>query len=214
LIDVNGYLVDRLARPHAVLVVDAQRAFFADDGSWAKLGYDVAPMRAALPKIGALIGRARMSKVPVIHVRTVGAHWLNWPRHVAPPELVSRLVARHPEGGMLVEGSRDVELAPEATPLAGEPVITKHAYDAFNGTPLALTLRHLGVETVVLAGLTTDGCVDTTARSALCHGFAVILAHDAMATEQPLAHEASLAVLGRLVGPAASVEEIVTTPGW
>jgi len=214
LVDVNNYLVDRLARPHAVLIVDVQRAFFAEDGSWAKLGYDVAPMRAALPRIGALIGRARMGEVPVVHIRTVGAHWLNWPRHVAPPELVSRLVARRPKGEILVDGSSDVEFAAEATPLAGEPIVTKHAYDAFNGTPLAFTLRHLGVETIVLAGLTTDGCVDTTARSALCHGFGVVLAHDAMATEQPLAHEASLAALGRLVGPAASVEEIVTSPGW
>jgi nicotinamidase-related amidase len=82
---VGNYLTDRLARPHALLVVDVQRAFFAADGSWAKLGYDVEPMRAALPRIGALIGRARLSEVPVLHVRTVAAHWLDWPRHVAPP---------------------------------------------------------------------------------------------------------------------------------
>lgn len=211
---VIPHLAARLTRPHAVLVIDVQRAFFATDGAWARLGYDVAPMQAVLPVIGALIARARRARVPALHVRTVGAAWLNWPRHVAPPELVERLSA-HPEAGAtLAEGSRDVAFADDVLPFEGEPVVTKHSYDSFNGTPLALVLHKLGVETLVVAGLTTDGCVDTSARSALCHGFGVVLASDAMAAEQAGAHAAALRTLGRLVGPAAGVGEIAAAAGW
>jgi len=208
-------LAQRLARSCAVLTVDVQRAFFADDGSYARLGHDPRPMQLALPRVAALHGRARAAGVPLVHVRTHGVSWSNWPRHVAPPAILRRYErARPPPPAMCAPGTPDAELAQEAEPRAGEPLITKHTYDAFFGTPLESALRRLGVETLVIAGLTTECCVSTTAGSALCRGYAVVVASDAVATPDPEVQRVSLGVLAEHVGFVASVDEIAAAGGW
>lgn len=71
---------------------------------------------------------------------------------------------------------------PEAQPLDGEPIITKHVHSAFIGTDLEARLRAAGIQTVVIAGLTTDHCVSTTARMASNLGFKTYVVADASAT--------------------------------
>lgn len=82
----------------------------------------------------------------------------------------------------LREGLAGAAFKPEATPLAGEPVIHKHVHSAFIGTGLEAHLRAHGIADLVVVGLTTDHCVSTTVRMAGNLGFAVTVIADATAT--------------------------------
>ena len=85
-------------------------------------------------------------------------------------------------GGRFVRGTPGFDFKPEAQPLGGEDVITKQANSAFIGTDLEARLRDRSVETVALAGLTTDHCCSSTARMAANLGFETWVLGDAMAT--------------------------------
>ena len=78
------------------------------------------------------------------------------------------------------------------TPAAGEPVIVKQYASAFFGTSLAATLHTAGVDTVVIAGVSTSGCIRATATDALNHGFRPKVVRDACADRTPELHEQNL----------------------
>ena len=209
-----GYLKDRLARPNVILTLDVQQTFFAEDRGLSLMGYNTAPMREVLPSIAKLHKLARVAECPLIHVCTMGAAWLNWPHHVAPPAMLERLRNAPAYTTICAPNTPDVEFALEAAPDEGEPIIAKYAFDAFMGTPLLFMLKKMGVETVILSGITTECSVETTARSALSHGFAVVVLEDAVATYDPEIHNASLRVIGESFGIVASVEEVAMNAGW
>jgi maleamate amidohydrolase len=85
--------------------------------------------------------------------------------------------------------------APPLRPAPGEPVVVKQYASGFFGTSLAATLRASGVDTTVIAGVSTSGCVRATATDALQHGFRPIVVRDACADRSPALHEANLADL-------------------
>lgn len=77
-------------------------------------------------------------------------------------------------------------------PLDGEPVVTKQYASAFFGTSLAATLTYSRIDTVLLAGLTTSGCVRASCVDAMQHGFIPIVVRDACGDRHPAPHEANL----------------------
>lgn len=81
---------------------------------------------------------------------------------------------------------------PRLTPQAQDIVVTKQYPSAFFGTPLASTLRALGVDCCVVTGLSTSGCVRATALDALCHGFIPVVVRDACDDRDARVHEANL----------------------
>ncbi len=212
--DAEEALRDRLARRCALVVIDVQCGFTDEDGSFARFGNDTAPLREVLPRISGLLGQARRARIPIVHVRSEGRAWLNWPANVAPPRMIAG-ARRAPAGTRMLEpGTREVEFALGAEPQPGEIVITKHVFDAFLGTPLDWTLHRAAVETVICAGLTTEGCVESTARSALGHGYAAIVVEDAVASSDAELHEASLRVVGEVIGIVATRDEIARAGRW
>jgi nicotinamidase-related amidase len=138
-----------------LIVIDVQRAF--DDGSWGQRNNPQAEQR-----IAEALAAWRAQGAPVIHVR----------HRSADPE------------GRFVPGTPAFDFKPEAEPQEGEPVITKDVNSGFIGTDLEARLRDAGAETVVLAGLTTDHCVSTTARMAANLGFETWVLRDATATHE------------------------------
>lgn len=81
---------------------------------------------------------------------------------------------------------------PRLTPAPGDLVVTKHYPSAFFGTDLASTLHALRVDTVLVTGLSTSGCVRATALDALCHGFVPIVVRDCVGDRAAAVHEANL----------------------
>lgn len=96
------------------------------------------------------------------------------------------------------KGSPEHQIVDELTPRHGELVIDKNASSPFNGTGVDQLLRNLLVDTLVVTGMATDMCVETTARDAADRGYNVIVVEDAVATFFPEHHTAALSALARV----------------
>ena len=102
------------------------------------------------------------------------------------------------------------EIIPELSPRNHETVIRKKTYDAFLGTPLNSTLEERGIDQVLVTGVLTHMCCETTARSAFCRGFEVYVAVDAMASSSEERHLGSLLSMADSVAVMMSTAEILT----
>jgi len=101
------------------------------------------------------------------------------------------------------------QLLPEMGVLPTEPVIIKRSFNAFYGSDLDLQLRRHRIETVIMAGISTNFGVEGTARSAYDHGYNVVFASDAMAAGSVEAHEAPLKYVFPVIGRVRTVAEII-----
>ncbi len=166
------------AKP-ALLVVDFVRAYLSPA---SPLYAGVEPARAAA---AMLLGLARAAGIPVMHTNVVyepgGADGGVFFRKL--PALASFERGRHPELAAFAEGLE---------PLPGEPVFSKQYASAFFGTKLAEALRALAVDTVLIAGVSTSGCVRATAVDACQHGFVPLVVREAVGDRHPAPHEANL----------------------
>jgi nicotinamidase-related amidase len=167
----------------ALLVLDVVNAIF-------ELPVPLHDADGFVERVRGLLDRARAKRVPVVHFRHLG-----------------------PEGSIFALGGRGRELDARVAAVAGEVVIDKPEPDMFVGTPLAEVLAERGVDEVVICGFSTEGCIDSTVRSAWAKGFQVVLASGAHTTtanavlsaEQIVKHhDLVLARFARVV-PAADV---------
>jgi maleamate amidohydrolase len=93
-------------------------------------------------------------------------------------------------------GSPLGDFTPELSPLPGDEIITKHYPSAFFGTALAENLHARGIDTVLITGLSTSGCVRASAVDCLCHGFVPLVVTDAVGDRDARVHAANLFDLG------------------
>lgn len=108
-------------------------------------------------------------------------------------------------------GSFEHEVVGELAPLADELVIDKNASSAFNGTGIDQLLRNLDLETLILTGMATDMCVETTARDAADRGYNVIVVEDATATFFAKHHRAALSALARVYTQVWSTDQVLAS---
>ncbi|MDN5765106.1 MAG: isochorismatase family protein [Humibacillus sp.] len=173
--DFGGHLVPG-AHP-AVLSVDLIRAY-TDPSSPFYVG-SMQPVRSA----ARVISVARQCGVPVLHTRVEYASDGSDGGHFVHKVGALRL---------LFGGGPLSEIVPETTPVAGEPVITKQYASAFFGTGLAETLRRQNVDTVIIVGVSTSGCIRASALDALQHGFVPLVVRQAVGDCDEAAHRANL----------------------
>jgi len=150
----------------ALLVVDAQR-YFLEAGSRGRVLWSAPVVR----RLQALQEAFRARGRPVVMTR-----------HAHAPDGSDGGNLAWWWGGLLREGRRSSELLPALAPAPGEPVVHKTTYSAFLGTGLEAVLRGGSVRDLVVAGVLTDLCVETTAREAFCRGFRVKVVADACST--------------------------------
>ncbi len=110
---------------------------------------------------------------------------------------------------MWSRGTFEHELIASLSPAAGELVIDKNTSSAFNSTGIEWLLRNLEAETLVVAGVATDMCVETTARDAADRGFNVIVAEDAAATFFEHHHRAALSGFARVFGQVWDSDQVL-----
>jgi len=188
----------------AVIVIDCQVDFGAPDGEMARRGADMTAPQAALAKAQALVDAARDARVKVVFVRL-----LTHPGSENRRAREARERRGDEEPDFCVEGTRGADfIGPQPEP--GEMIISKTRYNAFAHTGLADQLHAAGVDTLVLAGLTTECCVASSAWAGFEHDFHIFLAADACATyEEALHHNAlkALALSGATVATSGDFAE-------
>jgi nicotinamidase-related amidase len=178
----------------AVLVVDVAMAYL-DRASPLYAGVEDAVASAA-----RVVHAARAAGVPVVHTRVV----------LAPGGAdAGHFFRKVPALRVFEAGSPLGEPAPALAPEPGEVVVTKQYASAFFGTSLATTLRTTGVDTVVLVGLTTSGCIRASAVDALQHGFVPVVVADAVGDRDRRPHEANLLDLSAKYADVVSEAEAV-----
>jgi nicotinamidase-related amidase len=174
----------------ALLVIDVQNDFMRPEGKIAQAGNDISALEAILPKCAEFLGHARSLGVFVIHVRvtTLPDGRSDSPAMLRAKQLISKSV------DFAMEGTWGAEICEECAPLPGEPVVTKHRSSAFTGTNLDMILRSNAVQTVVVIGEQTPGCIEATYRDASYHDYYNVLVEDLVAAYRQDLHEASLLI--------------------
>jgi ureidoacrylate peracid hydrolase len=164
----------------AVLVVDMQRAFFDNNDSLGQAGLDVSPLRAAIPGSVKLVNLARAAGVPVIFTRYVYS--------VGMVDFGRKYGARADDrknSNSLGFGTEEIEIIPELGVRPDEVVIDKSRPSSFYGTRLEPVLTGMGVRNLIVCGVTTNICVETTVRDAGQRDYGTFVVSDAVAEFLP-----------------------------
>ncbi|WP_295523091.1 isochorismatase family protein, partial [uncultured Pseudacidovorax sp.] len=203
-------LEQRVAPAHtALLLIDVQNDFVSADGATGRR--EAMPLvQAAVAQMPALLEAARTAGCTVVHVH---AEYGQHVRHVGSPYRFPSALTR--EGAVWSLSAAEVDDAHQfapgevevclpgswgrapleaIAPRAGELQITKHRFSAFVDTPLEVMLRARGIRTLIVAGVTTNCCVESTVRDASMLDFHVVVAEDAVGVKNSVValHEASL----------------------
>jgi len=201
----------------ALIVIDMQRDFVEPGGFGETLGNDVMRLQAIVPTVGRLIGLFRAVGCPVIHTREGHkADLSDCPpakRLRGNPTL--RIGDAGPMGRVLIHGEPGHGIVPELAPLPGEIVIDKPGKGSFYATALGDILKQKKITHLVIAGVTTEVCVQTTMREANDRGYECLLVSDATESYFPEFKASTLAMItaqGGIVGsvaPLAALEAAV-----
>ncbi len=174
----------------AVLVVDFARGW-TDPASELSFGLD-----SELESTAALLAAARAVGVPVVYTTV----WYDEAELDAVP-----MLRKTPRVAALRRGSWLAEVDPRVAPAEGELVLVKKHASAFFGTPLASYLATKGVDSVLIAGCITSGCVRATAVDAAQHGLHALVVAEAVGDRSAEAHSASLRSIDDLYGDVVSL---------
>lgn len=181
----------------ALIIIDMQRDFLEPGGFGESLGNDVSLLRRTIEPNRALLHAWRAAGLPVIHTRE--GH---------RPDLMDLPPAKKrrghptaaigdagPMGRILVRGEPGHDIIPELRPLAGEPVVDKPGKGAFFATDLHAILMNLGINSLIVTGVTTEVCVNTTVREANDRGYDCLVLEDCVGSYIPEFQEMGLRMI-------------------
>ncbi len=193
--DPYAFALDRAAA--ALLIIDMQRDFLEPGGFGAVLGNDVSCLRTAIAPTSAVLDAARAAGMLVIHTREGHRPDLAdlAPAKRARGNLPTGIGDPGPMGRILVRGEPGHDIIPELAPIAGEPVIDKPGKGAFYATDLEAILRGRAIAQLIVCGVTTEVCVNTTVREANDRGFDCLVLEDCTGSYFPEFHAAGLAMI-------------------
>ena len=193
----------------ALVIIDMQHDFVDADGLFGTLGIDLSMYDRIRPRLVELLSAARERGVLVVHVQNTALP----DRMSDSPAQIRFNLKMHEqsrrEGPALrytLPGTPGHEFVAELRPLPGEAVVRKYRSSGFWGTNLELVLRSNGIKTVVVAGCTTEGCVESTARDAMFTDHYVVIAEDCVGSDDKDQHEASMFLMRHRFDLAGSAD--------
>jgi len=189
----------------ALVIIDMQRDFLQPGGFGAALGNDVSQLAGVVAPTQRLLAAAREAGLLVIHTREGHRPDLG----DLPPAKHRRgggplrIGDRGPMGRILVRGEPGHDIIPELAPIPGEPVVDKPGKGAFYATDLELILQSRGITQLLICGVTTEVCVNTTAREGNDRGYECLVLSDCTGSYFPHFHHQALEMIqaqGGVVG--------------
>jgi ureidoacrylate peracid hydrolase len=180
----------------ALLVVDVQNDFCRDE-----------PRRAMLPFIERVLAGAREAGVTVLYVQnTVLPGGLS----DAPADL-SRRKRIGLRTDVTIEGTEGHRFVDLIAPREGDPVVRKHRLNGFTNTTLDTILRSAGIETIVITGTATQGCVINTAYGGVALNYYVVVVRDGVASWRRDLHDAAIFLMENTINEVVDADELLAT---
>lgn len=181
----------------ALVIIDMQRDFVDPGGFGEALGNDVSLLRKAIAPTQKVLAAARNRKMLVIHTRE--GHRPDLADLPQSKKLRGRLKTgigdKGPMGRILVRGEYGHDIVDELKPAPGEPVVDKPGKGAFYATDLDSMLHNRGVRQLVVCGVTTEVCVNTTVREANDRGYDCLVLEDCVGSYFPAFQKAALEMI-------------------
>lgn len=194
-----------LQAPSALLIIDMQNGFCHAEGSFGRMGLPVERLFKVVPSINELRNIFHQHSLPVIYTRE------GWAEDYSDSGiLLTGMFAPLKDMKGLVRGTWDFDVIDELAPdkSKGDIVVDKTRNSGFWHTDLAQTLRGLGIKQLVVTGVGTNVCVESTVRDAITEGFPTVTVADATATLSEDEYEASITNLKYFGGTVAKVEVV------
>ena len=195
--DAEPYAFEFDPATTALVVIDMQRDFVEPGGFGEALGNDVTPLQKVIAPCRRMLDAARRIGMMVIHTREGHSPDLA----DCPPS--KRLRGRGekkigdpgPMGRILVRGEHGHDIVPELAPKPGEVVVDKPGKGAFCATNLDHILHNRGIKSLIVCGVTTEVCVNTTVREANDRGYECVVLSDCVGSYFPEFQHAALAMI-------------------
>jgi ureidoacrylate peracid hydrolase len=186
----------------ALIVVDVQNDFVSPEGSAGKRGDDVGAAMAMIPNLTGLIDQARKIGFTVVYIRTTHSDWT---------DTASWIYRTSQKSGLNTcrEGTWGAEFYDGIAPLPSERVVIKHRYSAFINTDLNTVLKARGIQSILVCGVATNVCVETTARDGYMYDYYVTMIDDCSAAYDAKLHMSTLENIRRHFGLVASSHQII-----
>ena len=202
----------------ALLIIDMQRDFLEPGGFGEMLGNDISQLRRTIAPNRRLLAAWRKAGLLAIHTREGHRPDL---ADLPPSKKIRGRSATcigdaGPMGRILVRGEAGHDIIAELYPAPGEPVIDKPGKGAFFATDLHAILQHRGIQQLVVTGVTTEVCVNTTVREANDRGYDCLVLDDCCGSYFPEFHEAGLKMIkaqGGIFGWVSSSDAVIEALG-
>jgi ureidoacrylate peracid hydrolase len=188
----------------ALLVVDMQNGFCHDDGSVNQIGLPAARLQTAIEPCRRLIAAARRANIPIIYTRYVYR-----PDYTDGGIMVHEFFPDLKDGHCLAAGTWDIEVLDELAPVDDDYIIDKNRPSAFLATGIEPILKGLSIRDLVVCGVTTNCCVETTVRDASQRDYRTFVVEDAVAEYEDDRNDVALKSMGMLFAALVKTEDVI-----
>ena len=191
----------------AMIVVDMQNAFLSDQGSMVKTGMDITELKKTAAPVCRLVEACHSAAIPIIFTRMVQR---------ADFKDAGLRLERRPalkEVDSLVAGTWDAELDPRMDVHPEDYILDKTRYSSFYNTNLEVILRGVAVDTLIICGVTTEICVESTIRDAYFRDFKIVVPEDAVAALDVVRHQGTLLTIQFGFGTVTTTAEVIDSLG-
>ena len=186
-----------------IIVVDVQNDFCRPDGALGKAGAPTDDAMAMIPSLQALLAAARASGTPIVFLQTI--------HEDATDSDPWRGRSLNASGDICRKDTWGIEFT-DVAPLPDEPVVIKHRYSGFVNTRLDSVLRTMRAQTLIMTGVSTNVCVESTARHGFMLDYNIVFVDDCCAAYSREEHEGALSNIRAHFGAVASSSDVIA--GW